>query len=44
MKNDPVIVLLPVAALTYLFLGGYVEALILIALFVPEMVIKEATA
>lgn len=38
---DPVIILLPIALLTSLFLGSYVEALILIGLFVPEMVIKK---
>lgn len=37
---DPVIALLPVAVMTALFLGAQIEALILIGLFVPEMVIK----
>lgn len=41
MNRDPIIVPLAVAVVTYLVFGAYVEALILIGLFVPEMVIKK---
>lgn len=39
MKREPIIVPLAVAVVTYVVFGAYVEALILMGLFLPEMVI-----